>query len=277
MSTLNSRTVEQKNNRRNIRMKARHATLLLFLTVFPTLLLISSTNSTSFAPRTASAVTVAPTAFEAINVDGDVSLSEAQNRMYWNPHSTGFTNASSWTVTFNNETIITLKTVTGEAGHVAAGAWWACNFKSKARIPLYAKKPQTVLASFRVDIVSVKCEEGGEWLRMALACAVKRADGSVVYTELDFWDSQSALRHPSGNIGSGGNVVYKGGDVVEYKVAQIPVGQWTNYSSDLTQYINSAWSLKPSDSLESVYAVIESIGPVAVTLKIDNLWISLIN
>jgi len=256
-------------------VKARHTSLLLFLIFLSALLLVNSTYSTSSGHRIASTGTKPPSGYEVINVDGDVSMSEAQNRMYWNPHSTGFTDASTWTVTFSNETQIILKTAADEAGHVAAGAWWNCNFKSKARIPLYVSQPRSVLASFRADVVSVECEKGDEWLRMALACAIKRADGSVVYTELDFWDSSSALKDPSGNIGSGGNTVYKGGDVVEYKVDQAPVGQWTSYSLDLTQHINSAWSLKPGDSLESVYAVIESIGGVSVILKVDDLWISL--
>lgn len=256
-------------------MKTRHAALLLFLALFPALLLVNSTNSTGSPPRASNTVTTESANLKIINVDGDVSLSETQNRMYWNPHSTGFTNASTWTVTFNNQTEINLETAADEAGHVAAGAWWTSNFKSKARIPLYTSQPQRILTSFRADVASVNCEKGNEWLRMALACAVKRADGSVVYTELDFWDSPSALRHPSGNTGSGGNIVYKGGDVVEYKINQALVGQWTSYSLELTQYVNSAWSLKPGDSLESVYAVIESIGSVSVTLKVTDLWISL--
>ncbi|MEM3627642.1 MAG: hypothetical protein QXZ25_06415, partial [Candidatus Bathyarchaeia archaeon] len=39
-----------------------------------------------------------------ININGDVSLAEDQNRIHWNPHTTGLTNASLWNVTFKNET-----------------------------------------------------------------------------------------------------------------------------------------------------------------------------
>jgi hypothetical protein len=208
-----------------------------------------------------------------INVDGDVSLAEDQNRIYWNPHSVGLTDASTWNVTFKNETEIFLKTSVQEAGHVAAGAWWTTSFKSKEKLQL--SKAVRLSASFRINIVKVHHQPSGEWLRMALACALQRGDGSVVYTEMDFWDSPNTLRHPSGNVGSGGNVVYWGGDVVEYKVDQAEIGVWKNYSLDLTGYVDSAWSIRPGDVLESVYVVVEAIGAVEVDLKVDDLWITI--
>jgi len=257
-------------------MKASHVVPILFFAFFTVLLLVDSTCSTEAAPKALDSATITSTSLEVINVDGDVSLSEAQNQAYWNPHSTGLTNASSWNVTFNNETDISLKTVLGETGHVAAGAWWTCSFKTNQRIPLYLSTPRTVVAEFRADVASVRLENGNEWLRFALACAVKRLDGTIVYTEMDFWDSPAALDDPSGNVSSGGNVVYHGGDVVEYKIGQAQIGQWTSYRIDLTRQISSAWSLKPGDSLESVYAVIEVIGGIAATLKVDDLWITLV-
>jgi len=92
---------------------------------------------------------------------------------------------------------------------------------------------------------------------------------------MDFWDSPKTLRHPSGNIRFGGDVVYRGGDVVEYKIDQLIIGEWTNYSLDLTQFIDRAWSIKPGDLLESVYVVVETIGvSVELSMKIDDLWIT---
>ena len=211
---------------------------------------------------------------EIVNVDGDVSLSEAQDRLCWNPHSTGLTNASTWTVTFENETDIFLETGPNEAGHVATGAWWTTSFESNEKLPLYTSKPVQVVACFRADVLNADCESGNEWLRIALACAVQRLNGSVVYTEMDFWDSPTVLACQAGNIGSGGNIVYKGGNVVEYKMDQATLGEWMNYSVDLTGQINSAWSLKPGDALESVYVVAEVIGATLVAVKVDDLWIT---
>jgi hypothetical protein len=211
---------------------------------------------------------------EIINIDGDVSLDTELNRIYWNPHSTGLTSASTWEVTFKNETEIFMKTTEDEAGHVAAGAWWTTSFKSKEKLPLCDSRSTRFLASFRVNVASVELQSGQEWLRIALACAIQRVDGSVVYTEMDFYDSPSVLTCPFGNIMSGGNVVYKGGDVIEHKIDQITTGEWKGYSLDLTSRVDSAWSLTVGDTLESVYIVVEAIGKVTAVVKIDDLWIT---
>jgi hypothetical protein len=157
---------------------------------------------------------------------------------------------------------------------VAAGAWWTGAFKPKSSLPLYDSEPQVFSASFHACLEAVHCKTGGEWLRLALACAVKRGDGGVVYTEMDFWDSAAAMRHVTGDLPFGGNVVYRGGDVVEYKVDQIGIGKWRNYTLDLTGRVDSAWGLKPGDMLESVYVVVEAEGSVYVSLRIDDLWIT---
>jgi hypothetical protein len=98
-----------------------------------------------------------------------------------------------------------------------------------------------------------------------------------VYTEIDLWDSSAVLNNPSSNINQGGNTVYKGGDVTEYKLNQAPQNQWKNYTLQLTEHINNAWQLKPGDTLESVYFVIEASGAVTATLKADDLWITQLN
>jgi hypothetical protein len=186
----------------------------------------------------------------------------------------GLTALSAWSVTFENEVELSVTTELGEAGHVAAGAWWTTSFKSRAKIPLYVLKPTMLTASFRANVAAIDYGPSDEWLRIALACAVQRSDHSVVYTELDFWDSPNSLKHPSGNSRVGGNIVYRGGDVVEYKIDQADVGKWENYSLDLTSAIDSAWSLKPGDVLESVYLVVETIGAVTVTVRFDDLWLA---
>lgn len=210
-----------------------------------------------------------------INIDGDVSMSEQLNRIYWNPHCMGLTKAC-WTVTFNNEVEISVRTAASDVGHVAAGAWWTTSFASKQKLQLYSSKPLSVQASFRANVVVAKCATGHEWLRIALACAIQRAGGSVVYTEMDFCDSPCVLTCPSGNISKGGNVIYRGGDVIEYKMAQAGLTKWTNYLFDLTKYTNQGWLLKPGDMLESVYIVVEVIGQTTVTLRVDDLWIALL-
>ena len=49
-------------------------------------------------------------------------------------------------------------------------------------------------------------------------------NGSVVYTLMDLWDSPSVLACLDGNVSSGGNLVYRGGNVAEWKEDQVPVG-----------------------------------------------------
>jgi len=257
-------------------MKKRYMNLTILSTFIATLLLNTNIllahqtyNETAEEPNITYDKSI------IINIDGDASLNEAQNRIYWNPHTVGLTNASLWNITFNNETRITLKTKTGEAGHIATGAWWTTSFKSKTKLPLYTSKPIKLMANFCANIASINYEAGSEWLRIALACAVQRSDGSVVYTEMDFWDSPNTLRHSSGNIGFGGNIVYRGRDVVEYKIDQATVDKWNFYSLDLTHYINMAWSIKLGDLLESVYVVIETMGTaVNADVRVDDLWIT---
>jgi hypothetical protein len=254
-----------------------HYTLVpFFLTMLPALMLVncSVSSPTNLNTREHTSQNFTVQSVTILNIDGDVSLTQQQNRIYWNPHATGLTNRSTWKVTFNDETEIFLKTTSEEAGHVAAGAWWTTSFKSNEKIQLFTSKPASVLASFRANVITAEYASGQEWLRIALACAIQRDDSSVVYTEMDLWDSPSVLACPDGNISSGGSLVYRGGNVVEWKVDQIPFGNWRSYSLELTRYVNSAWLLGPGDVLESVYVVVEAVGETAVTVKIDDLWIA---
>jgi len=256
-------------------MKRHSVSVALFSILSLAMLLTPNILSISTFCATSEETTLTFKTIDAINIDGDVSKDQVQNKIYWNPHSTGLTNASDWNVTFKNEVQILLRTRTGEAGHVATGAWWTTSFKSNTKLPLYTSKPIKLMANFRVNVVTVRYEADNEWLRIALACAIQRSDGSVAYTEMDFWDSPNTLKHPSGNLKFGGNTVYRGGDVVEYKIDQAIIGEWISYSLDLTQYINRAWSLRSGDVLESVYVVIETMGAaVEVKVKVDDLWIT---
>lgn len=213
---------------------------------------------------------------EYINLDGDLSLSPQQDSLYWNPHSVGLIDTPHWQITFSNQTEMHLETTANESGHIATGAWWTTSFKTKQKIPLYAASPIQIAVSFNVNLLDANLYSGNEWLRIALACAVQRSDNSVVYTEMDLWDSPTALAHPSGNIQHDGNIIYKGGDVVEYKIDQLSQNQWRSCQLDLTSYVNDAWKLKPSDLLESVYFVVEAGGAVNVTLRADDFQIALL-
>ena len=260
-------------------MRNRYITVLILLATLPTLVLsntsFSSNNQTQ--PKQTSQQNQTASTREIVNIDGDVSLSPEQNRIHWNPHAVGLTNASNWTITYNNETEMHLETTANENGHIATGAWWTTSFKTKQKLPLYTTKLAHITATFTANIITAQCTTGNEWLRIALATATQRIDGSVVYTEIDLWDSSAALNNPSSNINQGGNTLYKGGDVTEYKLNQAPQNEWKNYTLQLTEHINNAWQLKPGDTLESVYFVIEASGAVTATLKADDLWITQVN
>lgn len=177
----------------------------------------------------------------------------------------------AWNVEFDKNVSVTLKTSWGDAGHVAAGMWWGSAFKEHVRMPI---SNTSIRVDFDIAVEEFNYTEPNEWLRVALASAVQRNDGSVIYTELDILDSPNTQRHPLGNIQSGGNTIYRGGDVVEYKLDQIPLKTWKHYSLDLTGWIDKAWSIRNGDRLESVYVVVEcENNPVNVAFTIDNLWI----
>jgi len=207
-----------------------------------------------------------------INVDGDVSLPAFEDRKFWNPHVYGFSREMEWNISFGDTVAITLRTLTGEGGHIATGMWWTSGFEEGMKIPLYN---MGIHVEFDVKVSEFTYEAPGDWLRIALACAVHRGNGEVVYTELDFLDSPGTLQHEKGNILLGGDVIYQFGDVVEFRIDEIPLQVWQHYQIDLTSYIERAWKIREGDRLESVYIVIESERvPVEVMLEVDNLWIT---
>ncbi|GAF96980.1 unnamed protein product, partial [marine sediment metagenome] len=176
-----------------------------------------------------------------------------------------------WNISFSDRTSIALRTFGPEGGHIATGMWWTSGFKEGEKIPLYNTR---ILVDFDVKVSRFNYEAPGDWLRIALACAVQRGNGEVVYTELDFLDSPETQKHAKGNILLGGDVIYQFGDVVEYKIDELPLNVWRHYQIDLTGYIERAWKINEGDRLESVYIVVESEGnPVDVMLEVDNLWI----
>ena len=168
-------------------MQNRYVGLLILLVSLP--ILISSNTSFSsnnqIQPKQASQHNLTNLTRDIINVDGDVSLSPEQNKIHWNPHAVGLTDKSNWTITYNNETEMHLETTPNENGHIATGAWWTTSFKTKQKLPLYTTKPVHLTATFTANIITAQCKTGNEWLRIALATAIQRIDGSVVYTEID--------------------------------------------------------------------------------------------
>lgn len=209
--------------------------------------------------------------WDTINVDGDASFPTSQDATYWNRHSFRFDKDVEWAVDFGEYTSMQLKTSWGDAGHVAAGMWWNRGFVGKEKVPI---SDCDIRIDFDVIIEKFAFEGQDEWLRVALACAVQREDGEVVYTELDLLDSPNTAKHPSGNVILGGDVIYRGGDVVEFKVDEAPLMAWRHHSINLTSYLDRAWKIRDGDRLESVYIVIESENnPAEVELGVDNLWI----
>jgi len=208
-----------------------------------------------------------------INIDGNLSLPAEVDAGFWNYHTVGFDDGVQWTAHFGDEVVVELLTSRGDSGHLAAGMWWTEGFVEERKIPIH---DIDIRADFDIVIEKFIYHPPNEWLRVALACAVQRLDGSVVYTELDILDSPNTLRHPNGNTQGGGDVIFKGGDVVEYRIDEIPLGIWRHYSLNLTGFIDRAWAIEEGDQLESVYVVIESeLNPVEVELRIDNMWISM--
>ena len=221
-----------------------------------------------------------------LNVNGDLAFDAFQDALLWHPHSAGGnlakTMGGEWNVTFEDCATLVLKACEGKYGHIAAGTWWidwaAVGF-------LKAPLNQTIMVS--VDIrVRTANYTGKAWLRMAIASAFqdpKSIDGySVKYTELDFYDSLQALSHPKGNIKNGGNIIFRGGDVVEFKYDSIPIGDWMRYEFNLTKWHEAAWGrTAEAGLLESVYVVIEVDcresegygGTAYATVDVDNLWI----
>jgi hypothetical protein len=206
-----------------------------------------------------------------INIDGDVSFPAVENRQAWNPHICGFTSDVVWNLSFHDSVVITLRTFSSEGGHVATGMWWTSGFEEGEKIPLSDTR---IHVDFDVKVSCFSYGTPGAWLRIALACAIQRGNGAVVYTELDILDSPETLQHPRGNILLGGDLIYRFGDVVEFKLDEIPLKEWRHYQIDLTAYLERAWKIRSGDRLESVYIVVESDrSAVDVMLEVDNLWI----
>jgi hypothetical protein len=249
-------------------MRKRYLPFLLLAASLPSLLFANVPTSSN------ATVQLDPTNAKTINIDGDLSQNPEQNRIIWNPHSVGLTSTSDWRITFTDEVEMHLNTTAIETGHIATGAWWTTSFKPKEKLLMYGLEPVNIAASFRINVLNANLYSGKEWLRMALACAIQRSNSSVVYTEMDLWDSPAVLAHPSGNIRLGGNIVYRGGDVVEYKIDQMATLQWRSYALNLTQCINDAWQLKPGDLLESVYFVVEAAGAINATVRADDLLLA---
>lgn len=244
-------------------MKTRTLTpLILFLTLLASLPLLANALGTKQAEGTVT-----------INTNGDLTLSEQENRITWNPHTCGFLPTTQAEAKFEDNTCtIHIDKTTPEPGHIATGAWWTTNFRTRQKLSLTNTHIQ---ATFQACLTQATYQQPNEWLRIALATATQRDDGSVVYTELDFYDTPNTQNDPTGNINQGGNMIYKGADVVEYKTDQIPMNQWNNYTLDITNHIDQAWTTRQGDCLESVYVVIETANtPTQVTLQIRNLWIT---
>ncbi len=138
----------------------------------------------------------------------------------------------------------------GDAGNIAIGAWWS-TFPGGEMYPLAGA---SIWASVNVTITEASITQG-RWARIALASAIHvPASNQTLYTELDLWDGP--LTYPPGDTSA---LVYAGPGVVEYKYAQLTVGDPARLSVDLTPYMEAHWGNAVARArLESVYVVIEA-------------------
>ncbi|MEM1564003.1 MAG: hypothetical protein QW161_04950 [Candidatus Bathyarchaeia archaeon] len=225
-----------------------------------------------------------------MNIDGDLEFDTIQDYWFWHPHSAGGNIAEKmgdeWNVSFSDYATLVLKASEGKYGHIAAGTWWI-NWAEAgfSKVPLN----QTIIVS--VDIrVRAANYTGDAWLRIAIASAFQDPNSiggySVKYTELDLYDNPQALSHPQGNAKRGGNIIFQGGDVVEFKYDSIQLGEWRHYEFNMTKWHEDAWNdIAKTGLLESVYIVIEvdcreSTGYAGTTyaiVDVDNLWVCRLN
>jgi hypothetical protein len=166
--------------------------------------------------------------------------------------------------------------------NIATGFWWG-SFPNGNKYPI--DDIQTLEAVVDINVIRADYSDN-DWLRYAIDTAVVRNNGplcsnySVIYTELDFWDSPAALHHPNGNINQGGDTIFAGGNVVEYKIdnwENRPLNQWKHYHIDFLPYINSTLKtlcngvgIQSGDKLESVYVVIETNSSTTSEILVAN-------
>ena len=210
-----------------------------------------------------------------LNSDGNFSADSATDAAYHNPHVFG--DVQTWSISFNDYMTLQLQSNSTNIGHIASGTWyynWSLPSTTvHDRMPLN----YTYILDTDVRITNVNFSSGA-WLRIAFAAAFcdryNQSGHDVKYTELDIYDSPTALNSSSGDAAGGGNVIYQGQDVVEYRVANVNISDtWSHFTWNLTQYITSAWGSMVSNNefkLESVYAVIEVIGATNATVDVDN-------
>jgi hypothetical protein len=218
-----------------------------------------------------------------LNSDSDFSEDSLTDDAYYNPHLYG--DIDTWSIDFTDYMTLMVDSVSVDSGHIAAGTWYynwtAISETQPDRIPLN----NTFILDTDVRICALNYTDGA-WLRVAFAAAFcdryNTSGYGVKYTELDIYDNPlGALNSSSGDAVGGGNVIYQGQDVVEFRVANVSVSDtWSHFTWNLTQYINAAWGDMVANNefkLESVYCVIEVIGETSVTVDVDNFKLFLVN
>src|SRR4030066_146179 len=85
-----------------------------------------------------------------------------------------------------------LKKPTLEPGHIATGTWRTTSFQTRQKTPIYNTHIQ---ATFQALLTQAAYTPDNEWLRIALATAVQRADGSITYKKLAFYDTPTPHTH----------------------------------------------------------------------------------
>jgi len=219
---------------------------------------------------------------EVLNLDGDLTEVANPHSYYWT-----FTSAQSlepgvvWNSTIDTQNRWIRERLEVPSGatlgnNVAIGHWWTSGLKSSPNYTtLSPSRPLYLDFDVIIDEVNYAAGTTGTWLRLAavIACTIP-AENMTKYVECDIWDSDRALAHESGDIADGGDVIYGGGDVWEYRIDSLPTSIWRHYRINIQDYWNRAWGLNGTILLESVYFVVEwEYGSCTVDLRFRNFML----
>jgi len=233
-----------------------------------------------------------PGNYTTLNVDGNVSATSTLNHTYyWNPHSMNTVNGAlvladlnSWSIDFlEGYARLILDSNSTDAGHIAAGSWYS-TWNTSDLFGVQARQPlanSTYMLSFDMRIVNVTYNPTS-WLRIAMAVSwcdpTNNTGWAVKYVERDLYDNSIALNHSQGNAGHAGNLVFKGGDVIEYQYDMLPMNSWRHFDWNISQYIEAGWGNVSADArLESAYVVIEVENVTHSEVDVNNLWLRVAN
>lgn len=154
-------------------------------------------------------------------------------------------------------------------GNVALGFWADKGGFTTSPNMIPIKQQQRLMVEVNLTITNLTLTSGSVLRSAIVICLLKATEGAYRYVELDFYDSPQALQSNQGNISEGGDVVYNGSDVVEFRVDQLPTNESRHYTLNFQDYIQRAWGIDENDQIAGLYLVIESSGGVANTFEVE--------